>query len=62
MPVLIAHGSRDPIAAPDRVHGLSGARLEVKVFDGLLHDLLHESRAHEVVNHVSAWLERVLPR
>jgi hypothetical protein len=32
------------------------------VFDGLLHDLLHESRAQSIVEHVSDWLERVLPR
>lgn len=62
MPTLIVHGSADSVASPDRVRSVSARNVEVKVFEGLFHDLFHETRAAEVAQHVSAWLERKLPR
>jgi alpha-beta hydrolase superfamily lysophospholipase len=62
MPVLILQGGKDPIAPPDRSRPPSQANLEVKILDGALHDLFHESSAPEIAELVSAWLDAKLPR
>jgi alpha-beta hydrolase superfamily lysophospholipase len=36
--------------------------VQVLAFEGLRHDLFHESRSAEVVSAVADWLETKLPR
>jgi len=58
MPVLLLSGSEDAIAGP--VPPAPSARR--LVFEGLRHDLFHESRSAEVVTALADWLEATLPR
>jgi acylglycerol lipase len=62
MPVLVLAGSKDTIVRADRARSLARENVEVHVFDGLLHDLFHESRADEVMTHVAQWLDRKISR
>jgi len=56
--VLLLSGSEDAIAGP--VPPAPSARR--LVFEGLRHDLFHESRSAEVVTALADWLEATLPR
>jgi alpha-beta hydrolase superfamily lysophospholipase len=65
IPLLLLEGSEDAIAgsgpaaiasAPDTT---SAKRL---VFEGLRHDLFHESRSADVVSALADWLDATLPR
>jgi acylglycerol lipase len=62
MPTLILQGANDPIAPAGRVRALAGGNVEVEEFEGILHDVFHDSRAAEVARRVIAWLEQELPR
>jgi alpha-beta hydrolase superfamily lysophospholipase len=62
MPTLVLQGDRDPIARAEVARSLSGPSLDVQVFEGLSHDLFHESRAGDVIAVVTAWLDAKLPR
>jgi alpha-beta hydrolase superfamily lysophospholipase len=61
-PVLLLLGGADSIAAPALAERVLGARAEVKRYDGMLHDLLHDVGWEQVVADIRAWLARVLPR
>lgn len=62
MPVLLLGGSEDPIAAASDLPSLAGPNVDVRVFEGWLHDLFLESRRVEVMEFVAQWLDRKLPR
>jgi lysophospholipase len=62
MPTLVLQGTGDRIAPPEFVRSLSGSSLTVRMFDGLRHDLLHESGSAAVLAEVSSWLDARLPR
>jgi alpha-beta hydrolase superfamily lysophospholipase len=62
MPVVIVHGASDTIASPAKSRAHTNASVELEEFDGLRHDLFHESRAREVTSFVCDWLDRKLPR
>jgi alpha-beta hydrolase superfamily lysophospholipase len=58
MPTLVIRGTSDPIATS----ALAGPALESVAFEGLRHDLFHETRSAEVVAAVADWLDRNVPR
>jgi alpha-beta hydrolase superfamily lysophospholipase len=60
MPALVLCGAADPIASVDAIRSLKG--LNVEAFEGLRHDLFHETRAAEVTASLRAWLDARLPR
>jgi alpha-beta hydrolase superfamily lysophospholipase len=62
MPVLVMSGTADPIATAESVRALKGPSVETATFEGLRHDLFHESRSAEVLASLRAWLDRRLPR
>lgn len=62
MPVLVMSGSADAIASPESLRSLKGPNVEVLAFEGLRHDLFHESRVQDVLAGLRAWLDRRLPR
>jgi alpha-beta hydrolase superfamily lysophospholipase len=62
MPVLVAQGADDSIAPVGTSRALVAGASELKVFEGLRHDLFHEARSAEVSSFVCDWLDRKLPR
>jgi alpha-beta hydrolase superfamily lysophospholipase len=58
MPTLVLRGTADRIADA----ALAGPALETRTFEGLRHDLLHESRSADVVSAIADWLDRKVPR
>ncbi|MDP6538988.1 MAG: alpha/beta fold hydrolase [Planctomycetota bacterium] len=58
--VLVLQGAQDRLGDPESVRALSGEGVEVRLFDGMRHDLLHETGRAEVITGVVDWLgERV---
>jgi acylglycerol lipase len=60
MPTLVLCGAADPIVNADAIRSLKGVNVET--FDGLRHDLFHETRAAEVLVRLRAWLDVHPPR
>lgn len=58
IPVLLLAGAEDSIAG--RVPAADSAKRIV--FEGLRHDLFHETRSPEVVSALADWLDATLPR
>ncbi len=58
MPALLLSGSEDAIAGP----APASPPAKRLVFEGLRHDLFHESRSAEVVAALADWLDATLPR
>lgn len=65
-PLLTLHGANDEITEPGGsarlVANAASADKTAKVYDGLVHDLLHEPERDTVVADVVAWLEARAPR
>jgi len=61
MPVLILQGGSDTIVRAESVRALSGPSLRIEILPGLGHDLLHESRADEVIAVLAKWLDAAIP-
>lgn len=64
-PMLLLHGSADPLASPDGSRELhrtahSGDKT-LKIYDGLYHDLLHEPERDQVMRDVLGWLDERVP-
>jgi len=57
VPVLILHGANDTLASPADSQALAGGSIEVRVVDGMQHDLLHESGSEALQAEIQAWLE-----
>lgn len=62
LPVLVLHGSADPIASAERSRALAGEGIEVEVLEGLRHHPLQERGAERVHAAIVDWLDRRLPR
>ncbi len=60
IPVLVVHGSDDPIAPVAAIRALRGPKLELVVVEGGLHDVLHDRCATAANERVTAWLARVI--
>lgn len=60
VPVLILHGSADRVTPPEGSRQLYGRAHAVdktlKVYDGLVHDLLHEPEKAQVMEDVTQWM------
>jgi alpha-beta hydrolase superfamily lysophospholipase len=62
IPILVLHGTDDPIAEARRSKEMERAGVEVELFEGLRHHLLQETRAADVRKRIVQWLEaRVTP-
>jgi alpha-beta hydrolase superfamily lysophospholipase len=61
LPLLVMHGAGDEIAPPDgsvMVHArASSADKTLKLYDGLLHEILNEPERDQVVGDLISWLE-----
>ena len=62
MPTLVLQGRGDPIVRASDVLALAGRNVDVRVFEGMLHDLFHDTRTAEVVDVLKAWLDEKLAR
>lgn len=60
IPVLVVHGSEDPLTPLASVKGLRGPKLTLEVIEGGLHDLLHDRSASDVASRTCAWLAGAL--
>ncbi len=60
-PVLIVHGTEDPIADVERSRALAGDGVDLEIFEGLRHHPLQEARATEVQAAIVSWLDKQLP-
>jgi alpha-beta hydrolase superfamily lysophospholipase len=59
LPVLVLHGTDDPISSSERSVALAGEGIEVRLFPGMRHQLLHDSQAAEVRGALVDWLGRL---
>jgi len=63
-PVLILHGGADMIIFPQNAHHLydniSSTDKEVKVYEGLYHEILNEKAKDEVIEDIHGWIEKRL--
>jgi acylglycerol lipase len=55
-PVLILHGSADPVSSAKASSQRAGGKVEVRVVEGALHDLLHEVDAEATARSVREWI------
>ena len=60
VPVLVIVGADDPLADPAGARALAGEGIEVRVKDGLRHDLLHGPASAEVAAEIRDWLDEVV--
>ena len=57
VPVLILHGANDTLAKLADSQALAGGNIEVRVIEGMQHDLLHESGSDALREEIRDWLE-----
>ena len=57
VPVLILRGANDTLANPADSQALAGGNIEVRVIDGMQHDLLHESGSDALREEIRDWPE-----
>lgn len=62
VPTLALHGGDDPVAPVDAVRGLKRSGFDLRVMEGMRHDLFHEAGAKELCEEVAVWIDRVCPR
>lgn len=62
LPILILQGGEDPIAKSATTRAIAGDQIEIAVFDGLRHDLFHETQRAAVIERVIGWLESKFAR
>jgi len=55
-PVLIVHGSADPVSSARASSALAGGSVEVRIVEGGMHDLLHDSDAESTARGVRDWI------
>lgn len=61
LPLLLMHGSGDRVTSSDasREFGAAaGAECDVKIWDGLYHEIHNEPEKEQVLDHMLHWLER----
>jgi acylglycerol lipase len=65
LPVLVMHGLDDGLADVEATQhffkGIKSADQELKLWDGLRHELLNEIEKQQVREHIAGWLEGRLP-
>ena len=61
-PVLVLHGTDDPLASSERSEALASDGVQVELFEKLRHHLLQETRSADVIGAIVAWLEAKYPR
>jgi acylglycerol lipase len=61
VPALILHGTADKLTNPEGSKELASraksADKTLKLYPGLVHDLVHEPEKHQVISDVATWLE-----
>jgi alpha-beta hydrolase superfamily lysophospholipase/protein-S-isoprenylcysteine O-methyltransferase Ste14 len=66
MPVLILHGTDDPFVPYERSvqagHDMPSDDVTVHVYEGARHEVLNETNRAEVVDELTAWIERIFAR
>ena len=64
-PVLILHGTADLLTNPEgskKLFELAGSKDKtLKIYEGLVHDLVHEPEKARVFADITAWLESRMP-
>lgn len=60
VPVLVLAGADDSIADPASARALAGSGIEVRVKDGVQHDLLHEAGSVELAAELRDWLAQTV--
>jgi alpha-beta hydrolase superfamily lysophospholipase len=65
MPVAFFHGTDDPFVPYQRslraVQDMPTSDLTVRLYAGARHEVLNEANRDEVLDHLSAWIDRVAP-
>ncbi len=65
-PILILHGGSDMIVSPDDARNLyenvSSQDKEMKIYEGLYHEILNEKTKNGIIDEIHTWVERRLPR
>lgn len=64
IPLLIVHGEADPLCdvqGSREFARLAGARVELRTYPGLLHEVLFEPEGPQVLGDVVAWIEQRIP-
>lgn len=60
IPVLVMHGDDDPLSEAERSRAMAGDSVEVRVFEGQRHHLLHDRKSAEVRRELADWIsERI---
>ena len=66
VPFLVLHGATDTVTDPDasqELYNHTASELKtIKVYEGLLHDLLVEPECDKIVSDILAWLDSKLER
>lgn len=61
-PVLLLHGTEDkvmdPRATKDFYGRVSSADKEIRLYDGLYHELLRETKRQEIINYILGWITK----
>ena len=61
VPLLVIHGSADPIIDPEAsrefTEKVKGEDVTLKIFDGLYHETHHEPEREEVFKYIYGWME-----
>jgi len=60
VPVLVLHGSDDPLSPSAKSEALAGGQVTAEVRPGERHDLLHDTGRAEVAARVVAWIATVV--
>jgi alpha-beta hydrolase superfamily lysophospholipase len=60
-PLLALHGSEDTLALPegsrDLVEGAASADKQLRIYDGLYHEILNEPEQGQILDDIAAWLD-----
>jgi len=55
-PVLILHGSADTVSDAQKSRSLASGAVELRLIEGALHDLLHETQAEATLGALREWI------
>lgn len=56
VPTLLVHGDKDAVSALEDSRAFAGPRVELRVAEGMAHDLLHERGSEQLAAGVCTWL------
>lgn len=60
VPTLLMHGTKDELSDPADSRAFSSPAVELRILEGLAHDLLHERGSERVAGEIAAWLVGVI--